>query len=69
MPPHWPDDWSVVVPSTFSRLVKTIGCDAVPTLWDGGCRAGGAEWESASYTREGLADVSRLTHSLQGKYA
>ena len=45
------------------------GCDAVPTLWDGGCRAGGAEWDSASYTREGLADVSRLTHSLQGKYA
>ena len=41
------------------------GCEHVPTLWEGGCRAGGAEWQSDAYTREGLADVSRLTHALQ----
>eukprot|EP01050_Picozoa_sp_SAG11_P012055 SAG11_NODE_1317_length_5216_cov_2.105335_1_plen_738_part_00 len=34
-------------------------------VWEGGCRAGGAAWESAAYTREGLADVSRLSHGLQ----
>ncbi len=42
-------------------------CEHVPTAWEGGFRAGGAAWKSDAYTREGLADVSRLTHSLQAK--
>jgi hypothetical protein len=28
---------------------------------------GQAAWESAAYTRAGLADVSRLSHALQDK--
>lgn len=42
-------------------------CEKVPTMWQDGCRAGGAEWKSTAYTREGLQDVSRLTHTLQKK--
>jgi len=43
-------------------------CEHVPQTWENGCRAGGAEWESTAYTREGLTDVSRLTHELQDKH-
>ena len=35
--------------------------------WEGGCRAGGAAWESDSYTREGLANTDLLTHAFQKK--
>lgn len=35
--------------------------------WEGGCRAGGAAWESESYTREGLANTNLLTHAFQKK--
>lgn len=38
-------------------------CDKVPTPWPGGCRAGGAEWQSDTYTRFGLANVDRLKHA------
>mmetsp|Transcript_33802 Transcript_33802/g.54416 ORF Transcript_33802/g.54416 Transcript_33802/m.54416 type:complete len:615 (-) Transcript_33802:169-2013(-) len=44
-------------------------CERVPKTWEGGFRAGGAEWKSDAYTREGLVDPSRLTHSLQSKFA
>lgn len=43
------------------------GCERVPTMWVGGCRASGAEWRSGSYTRHGLVDVSKLTHELQAE--
>mmetsp|Transcript_16961 Transcript_16961/g.34348 ORF Transcript_16961/g.34348 Transcript_16961/m.34348 type:complete len:612 (-) Transcript_16961:73-1908(-) len=42
-------------------------CEKVPQMWEGGYRAGGAEWKSTAYTREGLKEVGRLTHALQGK--
>lgn len=35
--------------------------------WEGGCRAAGASWESAAYTREGLANTDMLTHAFQQK--
>lgn len=35
--------------------------------WEGGCRAGGASWESDSYTREGLGNTDLLTHAFQSK--
>lgn len=38
-------------------------CHHVPTLWPGGCRAGGAEWQSDTYTRFGLSDGNRLKHA------
>ena len=41
------------------------GLDHVVVPWPGGCRAGGAEWQSATYTREGLANTDRLRHGLQ----
>jgi asparagine synthase (glutamine-hydrolysing) len=41
------------------------GFDEFVHVWDGGCRAGGAAWQSDAYTREGLADVSALSHGLQ----
>ena len=41
------------------------GMEHVVKLWEGGCRAGGAEWDNAMYTREGLKDVNLLSHSLQ----
>uniref|UniRef100_A0A7S2H411 Asparagine synthetase domain-containing protein n=1 Tax=Alexandrium andersonii TaxID=327968 RepID=A0A7S2H411_9DINO len=36
------------------------GLDASVQVWEGGCRAGGAPWRSAKYTRAGLADTSQL---------
>jgi asparagine synthase (glutamine-hydrolysing) len=41
------------------------GMEHVIKLWEGGGRAMGAEWKSDMYTREGLKDVSQLSHSLQ----
>lgn len=41
------------------------GLEHVVKLWDGGGRAMGAEWKSDMYTREGLKNVSLLSHSLQ----
>ena len=35
--------------------------------WDGGCRAGGAAWESQAYTRTGLGNTNLLTHAFQKK--
>ena len=43
--------------------------DHVVVPWPGGCRAGGAAWQSTKYTREGLADTSRLRHALQADEA
>lgn len=43
------------------------GMDGAVKLWEGGCRALGAEWRSDTYTRTGLNDVSVLRHSLQGQ--
>jgi asparagine synthase (glutamine-hydrolysing) len=40
------------------------GKDEFVHVWDGGCRAGGASWDSATYTRHGLADVSSLKHAF-----
>lgn len=34
--------------------------DASVQVWRGGCRAGGASWRSAAYTRAGLADTAQL---------
>eukprot|EP00616_Rhizochromulina_sp_CCMP1243_P017791 CAMPEP_0118977050 /NCGR_PEP_ID=MMETSP1173-20130426/20398_1 /TAXON_ID=1034831 /ORGANISM="Rhizochromulina marina cf, Strain CCMP1243" /LENGTH=1116 /DNA_ID=CAMNT_0006927123 /DNA_START=148 /DNA_END=3498 /DNA_ORIENTATION=- len=42
------------------------GMEKFVHVWEGGMRAGGASWKSSAYTREGLADTSRLTHALQG---
>ena len=42
-------------------------CQHVPTPWEGGCRAAGADFKSDTYTRFGLNDVSRLTHAYQSK--
>lgn len=33
-------------------------------VWEGGCRAGGAPWKNAAYTREGLKDVKQLARGL-----
>jgi hypothetical protein len=44
-----------------------VGMAHVINPWEGGCRAAGAEWESESYTREGLANTNLLTHSFQKK--
>lgn len=41
------------------------GMEHVVKLWEGGGRAMGAEWKSDMYTREGLANVDLLSHSLQ----
>lgn len=43
------------------------GMDASIHVWEGGCRAAGAPWRSAKYTRAGLADVSQLM-SDEGKF-
>eukprot|EP01128_Nolandella_sp_AFSM9_P002453 TRINITY_DN12826_c0_g1_i2.p1 TRINITY_DN12826_c0_g1~~TRINITY_DN12826_c0_g1_i2.p1 ORF type:complete len:557 (-),score=100.63 TRINITY_DN12826_c0_g1_i2:1200-2870(-) len=43
------------------------GKDEFVHVWEGGCRAGGASWESSTYTRHGLADVDSLKHSLMEK--
>merc|ERR1719174_196625 len=32
------------------------GMDRFVHMWEGGCRAGGAAWQSAAYTRAGLAN-------------
>lgn len=39
----------------FEKYYK--GMDKFVHVWDGGCRAGGAAWQSKQYTREGLQDV------------
>ena len=66
------DRWPIETPQTkeeyyYREVFESHypGCAHVPTVWDGGSRSGGAEWDSAIYTREGLADTSRLTHALQ----
>lgn len=38
------------------------GKDRFVHVWEGGCRAGGASWQSDKYTRAGLADVESLRH-------
>jgi len=43
------------------------GMEHVINPWEGGCRAAGAEWESDSYTREGLGNTDLLTHAFQQK--
>jgi hypothetical protein len=43
------------------------GMEHVVKLWEGGGRAMGAAWKSDMYTREGLANVDLLTHSMQEK--
>jgi len=40
------------------------GLDKFIHVWEGGCRAAGAAWESAAYTRAGLADVDQLGRGL-----
>mmetsp|Transcript_18038 Transcript_18038/g.52616 ORF Transcript_18038/g.52616 Transcript_18038/m.52616 type:complete len:572 (+) Transcript_18038:121-1836(+) len=40
------------------------GMDKFVHVWKGGCRAGGAAWQSAMYTRAGLADTQQLKHGL-----
>jgi len=40
------------------------GFDRFVHVWEGGCRAGGAPWENAAYTRAGLKDTSQLEHGL-----
>eukprot|EP00218_Dolichomastix_sp_CCMP3274_P009666 CAMPEP_0170138856 /NCGR_PEP_ID=MMETSP0033_2-20121228/5238_1 /TAXON_ID=195969 /ORGANISM="Dolichomastix tenuilepis, Strain CCMP3274" /LENGTH=575 /DNA_ID=CAMNT_0010374911 /DNA_START=24 /DNA_END=1751 /DNA_ORIENTATION=- len=40
------------------------GMDRFVHVWEGGCRAGGAEWKSAEYTREGLANTEQLSQGL-----
>lgn len=40
------------------------GMDKFVHVWDGGCRAGGAPWKNAAYTREGLKDVKQLANGL-----
>lgn len=40
------------------------GMDQFIHTWPGGCRAGGAPWKSAAYTRAGLADTTQLKHGL-----
>ena len=43
------------------------GMEHVVKLWEGGGRAMGAAFKSDTYTREGLANVNLLTHSMQEK--
>eukprot|EP00804_Cyclotella_cryptica_P026602 CCRYP_014033-RB/>CCRYP_014033-RB protein AED:0.04 eAED:0.04 QI:1142/1/1/1/1/1/4/178/880 len=43
------------------------GMAHVVNPWVGGCRAGGAEWKSDAYTREGLGNTNLLTHAFQQK--
>lgn len=45
------------------------GMDHFVHVWPGGCRAGGAAWQSAVYTRAGLADTQQLRHALMEKEA
>ena len=46
------------------------GLEQFVWVWPGGCRSDGAAWDtSASYTRTGLVDTTRLTHGLQRKAA
>ena len=40
------------------------GLDKFIHVWDGGCRAAGAAWESATYTRAGLTNVDQLGRGL-----
>jgi asparagine synthase (glutamine-hydrolysing) len=40
------------------------GMDKFVHVWEGGCRAGGAPWKNAAYTREGLKDVKQLAKGL-----
>jgi len=40
------------------------GMDKFVHVWEGGCRAGGAAWQSAAYTRAGLANVGQLARGL-----
>lgn len=40
------------------------GMDKFVHVWEGGCRAGGAPWKNAAYTREGLKDVKQLANGL-----
>jgi len=46
----------------FEKFYK--GMDKFVHVWDGGCRAGGAPWKNAAYTREGLKDVKQLAQGL-----
>jgi hypothetical protein len=50
----------------YRRLfeVHFKGMDRFVHVWPGGCRAGGAAWQSSAYTRAGLADTSQLRHAL-----
>lgn len=34
-------------------------------VWEGGCRSGGATWQSKRYTRAGLIDPNSVNHELQ----
>jgi asparagine synthase (glutamine-hydrolysing) len=43
------------------------GMDKFVHVWEGGCRAGGASWKSAAYTRAGLVNTSQLKHALMAK--
>lgn len=49
------------------------GMDKFVHVWEGGCRAGGAPWENAAYTRAGLKDTKQLARGLglldEGKVA
>jgi len=40
------------------------GFDKFVHVWEGGCRAGGAAWESSAYTRAGLVNTDQLKHGL-----
>jgi len=40
------------------------GLDKFIHVWEGGCRAAGAAWDSATYTRAGLANVDQLGRGL-----
>eukprot|EP00005_Dracoamoeba_jomungandri_P008316 CAMPEP_0174277676 /NCGR_PEP_ID=MMETSP0439-20130205/61054_1 /TAXON_ID=0 /ORGANISM="Stereomyxa ramosa, Strain Chinc5" /LENGTH=568 /DNA_ID=CAMNT_0015370015 /DNA_START=2426 /DNA_END=4132 /DNA_ORIENTATION=+ len=41
------------------------GMDKFVHVWEGGCRAGGAAWDSSSYTRHGLADTKYLDTGIE----
>jgi hypothetical protein len=45
------------------------GFDKFVHVWPGGCRSGGAAWQSAIYSRAGLADTSQLRHALMADEA
>lgn len=52
----------------YRRIFDTHygGMDKFVHVWEGGCRAGGAAWQSEAYTRFGLNDVKQLAKGIEG---